>query len=304
MKKALSIFFLLLSLLALKNKAYAETPIDACINFNKAGDYKRAIEAGKLAVKKYPKNSDAYYCLGRAYFNIGELKLAYENMKKAESLTNKKEDLMHIYNKIGLILYKMGNLDDALLYQEKSLSLAKELNDTKGQATVLIDIANIYLSKRELDKAVNYYNQSLDLQTGEKEKANIYLIIAAILLIKGDYQKTFENLQKAIEMFEKSGDYRNASMVKLNLGAFYIRVKDYNNAEKYLSEGLEGVKNVGDKHWEAMGYKFFGMLYRDKGDKKTAKEYYVRAYDLFKSIKAEKDAQGVLNEMKELDKSN
>jgi hypothetical protein len=46
------------------------------------------------------------------------------------------------------------------------------------------------------------------------------------------------------------------------------------------------------------------MLYRDKGDKKTAKEYYARAYDLFKSIEAEKDAQSVLNEMKELDKSN
>jgi hypothetical protein len=59
MKKALStlsIFFLLLSLLAFKNTAYAETPIDACFNFNKTGDYKRAIKAGKLAVKKYPKD--------------------------------------------------------------------------------------------------------------------------------------------------------------------------------------------------------------------------------------------------------
>ena len=303
MRKALSIFILSLGFLAFENLAFAETPLDACWNFNKAGDYKRAIEAGKLAVKKYPKNSDAYYCLGEAYFNTGELKLAYENMKKAESLASNKEDLMHIYNKIGLILDKMGNLDDALLYQNKSLSLAKELNDTKGQAIALKGIANICLSKRDLDKAVNYYNQSLDLQTDEKEKANIYLTIAAILLIKGDFQKTFENLQKAIEMFEKSGDYYHASMVKLDLGAFYIRVKDYNNAEKYITEGLEGVKKAGDKYWEAMGYKFFGLLYRDKGDKKTAKEYYARAYDLFKSIEAEKDAQAILNEMKELDKS-
>jgi tetratricopeptide (TPR) repeat protein len=105
-------------------------------------------------------------------------------------------------------------------------------------------------------------------------------------------------------MFEKSGDYHHASMVKLDLGAFYIRVKDYNNAERYITEGLEGVKKVGDKYWEAMGYKFFGMFYRDKGDKKTAKEYYARAYDLFKSIKAEKDAQSVLSDMKKLDEAN
>jgi hypothetical protein len=42
----------LLSLLAFKNIAYAQREIDACSTFIKAGDYKRAIEVGKLAVKK------------------------------------------------------------------------------------------------------------------------------------------------------------------------------------------------------------------------------------------------------------
>jgi len=126
MKRALSIFFLLLSLLAFKNIAYAQQEIDACFNFNNAGDYKRAIEAGKSAVKEYPYNSEAYRCLGEAYYNVGELKLAYENMKKAESLTNNKKDLMYIYNQIGMILKGMGYLDDALLYYSRSLSLAIE----------------------------------------------------------------------------------------------------------------------------------------------------------------------------------
>ena len=74
-------------------------------------------------------------------------------------------------------------------------------------------------------------------------------------------------------------------------------MKDYENAEKYLSEGLEGVKKVGDKYWEATGYEYLGRLYRDKGDKKTAKEYFTLAYNLYKSIGAEGDAQSVLNEM-------
>jgi hypothetical protein len=53
MRKALSIFFLLLSLLAFKNIAYAQQEIYKCMVFNKAGDYKKAIEFGKLAVQKY-----------------------------------------------------------------------------------------------------------------------------------------------------------------------------------------------------------------------------------------------------------
>jgi tetratricopeptide (TPR) repeat protein len=302
MKKALSIFLLLLSLLTFKNIAYAETPLDACWNFNKAGDYKRAIEAGKLAVKKDPNSVGAYYCLGNAYYNVGELKLAYENMKKAESLTNNKKDLMYIYNQIGMILDGMGYLDDALLYYSRSLSLAKDLGNTDMQATLLNNIALIYENKGELDKALSYYEESLSLMTNEKYKAPTYNNIAIIYYKKGDYQKTVEYSQKAIEIDEKYGDYHNVSMHKLNLGAFYIKMKDYENAEKYLSEGLEDVKKIGDKYWEATGYEYFGRLYGDKGDKKTAKEYYTRAYNLFKSIGAEGDAKSILNEMKELDK--
>jgi len=303
MRKILSIFFLLLGLLAFKNISYAETPIDACVNFIKAGDYKRAIEAGKLAVKKYPKNSDAYFCLGSAYYNVGELKLAYENMKKAESLTNNKEDLMYISNRIGMILEKMGYLDDALVYYVASLILAKDLGNTDMQATLLNNIANVFYSKGELDKALSYFEESLSLKTNEKDKAVTYNNISTIYYYKGDYRRSVEYSQKAIEIGEKYGDYHGVSKHKLNLGDTYRKMKDYENAEKYLSEGLEGVKKVGDKYWEAYGYWYFGLLYRDKGDKKTAKEYFTRAYNLFKSIGAEGDAQGVLNEIKKLDEA-
>jgi tetratricopeptide (TPR) repeat protein len=187
--------------------------------------------------------------LGEAYFNIGELKLAYENMKKAESLTNNKEDLMHIYNQIGSILQCMGYLDDTLLYFSRSLSLAKDLGNTDMQATLLNNIAGIYNDKGKLDKALSYYEESISLRTDEKAKAAIYNNIGDIYYKKGDYQKTVEYLQKAIEIAERYGDYHSASIGKLNLGEAYRKMEDYENAEKYLFEGLEGIKKVGDKYW-------------------------------------------------------
>jgi tetratricopeptide (TPR) repeat protein len=56
-----------------------------------------------VAVEKYPNNPNAHFCLGVSYYAIGEFRLALEHMKKAESLTSDKEDLMYIYNQIGLI---------------------------------------------------------------------------------------------------------------------------------------------------------------------------------------------------------
>ena len=304
MKRAISLLFIILSLLAFKNFAFAQQEVNACFNFYDAGDYRRSIEAGKVAVQKYPNNPYAHLCLGKSYGTVGEFKLALEHLKKAESLTSDKEILMYIYGWIGLIYYRMDYLEDALLYFSRSLSLARDMGNKSMQASALNNIAGIYKDKGELDKALDYYEESLRLKTDEKEKATTYNNIAIIYGNKGDYQKAVEYFQKAIETSERYGDYHGASMRKLNLGEVYRRMKDYENAEKYLLEGLEGVKKVGDKYWEAMGYKYFGMLYRDKGDKKTAKEYYARAYDLFKSIEAEKDAQGVLNDIKKLDESN
>ena len=275
-----------------------------CFNYLNTGDYEKAIEVGKLAVQKYPENPMAYFYLGEAYYKVGEFKLAYENMKKAESLTNDKEDLMYIYNKIGLILLSMGNLDDAILYFMKSLISAKELNNIDMQASILNNIANVYSIKGKLDKALSYYEESLNLESNEKEKAPTYNNIALIYFKKGDYQKAIQYFQKAIEIAEKYGDYHSVSVYKLNLGDAYRKMKDYENAEKYLFEGLEGVKKIGDKYWEAMGYWYFGWLYEDKRDKKTAREYYTRAYNLFKSIEAEGYAQSVLNEIENLDESN
>lgn len=288
MKKALSIFFLLLSLLAFKNTAYARSEIDACFNFNTAGDYKRAIEAGQLAIKKYPYNADAYYCLGLAYLNVGELKLAYENMKKALSLTNDEEDLMYTYNLIGMILATMGYLDDALLNYSRSLSLARDLGNTHMQAALLSNIAEIYNNKGELDKALSYCEESLNLTTNEKEKATTYNNIAIIYNEKGDYQKAIKYFHKAIEIDEKYGDYLRVSIDKLNLGNTYRQIKDYENSEKYLAEGLEGVKEVGDKYWEATGYKYLAWLYEDEGDKKKRQKKTINGHTIYMNLSEQK----------------
>jgi tetratricopeptide (TPR) repeat protein len=302
MKKAFSLLFIILSLLAFKNFSFAWPEVDACFNFRKAGDYRRAIEAGKIAVKKYPNNLHAHGCLAMSYYEIGELKLALEHMKKAESLASDKRSLMQVYNWLGLIYSGMGYLDDAILYYNRSLSLARSLGDRRGQAAVLSNIARIYRDKGELDKALGYFEESLRLTTDEKEKAIIYNNIGIIYGNKGDYQKAVEYIQKAIKIKERYGDYHEASISRLNLGSIYRKMKDYEKAEKYILEGLEGLKKVGDKYWEAVGYHYLGWLYTDKGDKKTAKDYLTRAYNLFKSIGAEGDAKEVLSDIRELEK--
>ncbi len=265
------------------------------IPYFNAGDYQRAIEAGKQAVKLNPTNPDAYFCLGRAYTRTGQIDLAIENLKKAEIYAKSDKDLMYIYNWLGKNYDNKGDLDNALLYYSRSLDLAKKLRDRKGEATMLNNIAGIFHKKGELDKALIYYEESLRLKTDEIDKAPTYNNIANIYSDKGNYEKAIEYLKKALDIEERYGKYHGSGQTMLNLGNAYRNIKDYKNAKFYLEEGLKRVQKVGDKYWEGTGYEYLGHYYKDLGDKKLAREYYNKAFEIFTSIGAQSDALATLS---------
>jgi len=251
----------------LQTTAFAQTYVERCMDYYDAGDYKRAIEEGKKAVRFYPNNFDAHFCLGASYWKVGELDLALSSMKNAEKFALSKEDLSFVYHYLGSIYDYKGDLDNALFYYSKSLSLSRELGDKEGEASALGGIANVYRSKGDLDKALDYYEQSLKLKTDEKDKASALNNIALIYDDKGDFPKAVEYFKKAIEIFERVGNYHGSGIVMLNLGDTYRKMKDFKNAWYYLNEGLNRVTKVGDKYWEAVAYRYFGHYYLDKGDR-------------------------------------
>jgi tetratricopeptide (TPR) repeat protein len=79
----------------------------------------------------------------------------------------------------------------------KSLNLAKNLGNRKYEATALNNMALIFYDKGELDKALEYYKESLRLKTDEKGKATTYNNIALIYEDKRDYEKAIEYYKKS-----------------------------------------------------------------------------------------------------------
>ncbi len=288
-------------LVFLHTTAFAQIYVERCANYYNAGDYKRAIEEGKKAVKLYPKNFYAHFCLGMSYLKVGELDLALSNMKNAEKLAISKEDLPAVYNLLGLIYSNKGDLDNALFYYSKHLSLSRELGDKRGEASALNNIAGVYRSKGDLDKALDYLEQSLRLKTDEKDKVTTLNNIATIYTDKGNFTKAVEYFKKSIEISERVGDYHGGGQTMLNLGDTYRQMKDFENAWYYLNEGLKRVTKVGDKYWETYAYLYFGHYYRDTGDKKKAKEYYEKSLELAKAIGSDKLASHTIDALNKLE---
>lgn len=281
---AVSVIALVLMLVAVTT-AWAGPDLDACNNFNKAGDYSRAIASGKLAVKAEPRNPGSFFCLGNAYYSSGELKLALPEMQQAERLATGKADLMYIYNFLGLILNGMGDKEQALQQYNRSLTLAKELFNKEQEATALNNVAGIFKDRGQLDHALEYYNKAVKL-TSEDKNATIYNNIAMVYERKGDYQKALEYLKKSIAIDERNGDYHSQARTLLNLGGTYRNMGQFQDAQEALFSGLEKIRKVKDANWEAVAHRYIGWLYQDMGSLPLARKWFKTAIDIFTRIGA------------------
>jgi tetratricopeptide (TPR) repeat protein len=99
-----------------------EEMIKKCREAIENGDLIRAVELGKQAIEMDPNSFDAYFCLGVAYYGMGDIEKALENFKKAKELAISKEELATVYQHTGEALIDIDRLDDALIYFNRSFN--------------------------------------------------------------------------------------------------------------------------------------------------------------------------------------
>jgi len=247
-----------------------------CANFLDAQNYQKALQIGLEAVRAEPDNVWSYVCVGISYDYLGHYRQAIKYFKIAEKYAVSKNALAIVYNWEGSVYDNIGDLNNALLYDNRALSLAIELGDRNGESDDLNNIASIYQDMGKLDKALEFYKKSLAL-SDEKGKSTTYNNIATIYYQMGDYKKAIEYMRKGIEINQRFGDYYDLASDYLNLGSVYIKIKDFSKAKYYLEQGLSMEKKIGNLRWLGAAYRYLGKLYLAEGEKTLAKQNLEKA---------------------------
>jgi len=82
-----------------------------------------AIEYYRTAVKYDPDNGNRYYDLGFALASAERFSDALKNLAKAEELGCTPENLVQLYNLLGILCFDIGRYDDALVNLNKAEKL-------------------------------------------------------------------------------------------------------------------------------------------------------------------------------------
>ncbi len=224
-------------------RAYIYTQLG--IAYRKTYSLEHALKSFKYAYEIYFRiNSkkemfDIFQNIGNIYFLMGKLNLSNEFYKKALSIKiPDNREFANIMLQFGQIKQRLGNLDIALEYYERAYNAYKEINDIDGISESYKFYSDIYISKGELEVALDYLKDALDLMKQTKNEwkiAKINLRMGKLYQKMGKYDLSYRFLSRSLQVFRIKKDYENGSEAIINLILLLIEINKFDELSILLS---------------------------------------------------------------------
>ncbi len=188
--------------------------------------FNRALEVFKMVDDK-ANISSTYLGIGSLYYNLATG--SYDKKKKQDSVLGDQQ------------------LDSAIFYSKLCINVSAKIGEKRIEAMGYNAIGEVYLTKKEYDRAYFYLNKSLVLR---EEIENVFGILNSLK----------------------------------SLGDYYYKVKDYDNSLVYLKRALALSEEMEtDQVTNAIMFSL-SNTYKDKKNYKLAYEYYEKYSDLKDSL--------------------
>jgi serine/threonine protein kinase len=209
-------------------------------------DYDKAVELYNKAIELEPKNANTYIKLADIYTYKAKNKnqdKAIELYKQAIALGSKDSDA---YYGLGYSFYEKGSFDEAIKNYEECAKLGGNPYNNLG-----LIYANEKYNKKNYDKAVEHFNKSLNLDSGDPLP---YYNLGIVYKKKKDYQKAIDNYKLYLE---KTKDNNEKDTV-LNKEDATKRIKELESLlAKQKLEDLQRISNF--LRMNSNGYSFGGL---------------------------------------------
>lgn len=166
----------------------------------------------------------------------------------------------------------------AIGYARQALTLATEIDDRKGMAAAYNNLGVAYKSQGALDKALEYYLNSLKIYDNLKNKDGVATTksnIGAIYSLKKDYGQAMKYFEEANESFTELGNPEKIVGSLNNLGILHSDLQLYEQSLKYFSQASQLSEKMGKVNSDPLNN--IGNLYFRQGNYQRAAEYYERA---------------------------
>ena len=253
--------------------------IDQAIHLAEANAYK-----GRLAY--------SYFLKARNLMKKGELESGKSNFERSRILYEQKGDkagIFKVYLYLGDYLSEDQKVNEAIEYFDSAKQYLDNRN-TEQVSDFNYRLGNFFWYQGQIKKARNYYALNLENAIKSGDSTQYYYALADLGSIYNDLglpDSAVYCLKLAIPKIEQI-DKIWAACLKGCLGTCYKSLGDCKNAIKYLKEGLDQAKSMGDDAFDCSSYADLAICYLQEGDLEKGMYYNDLAISLINDAKDSK----------------
>ncbi|WP_455392790.1 tetratricopeptide repeat protein [[Eubacterium] cellulosolvens] len=178
-------------------------------------------------------------------------------------------------------------------FSTRFVAVLEELPEEQVALTEWVDIlmlkARLYFIIGEWDKAIEFFNQSIEICSEinrDDSKAMALITLGHILEEQNLIDEALERFQQSLEIGKKIKNDRILSEAKRGIGRYHWRKREYKNAEKYYKDSLKTLKRINDQKIIGATYIDLGNIYLESGNYNQAKEYLNMALKYLEKVDA------------------
>jgi len=256
-----------------------------------------SLKANYERAKTFGEKFDALRDLAKVTMNVNPLqadeygKKLIEMAEESRERTRIVEAYLENGRRCGFFAGRKEYLNKAIDYFNKGLTVAKEnkLDAEKGAAQ--LELATIYLTIPDLDKATSYVNEAnsiLSVLDNDSLKVLANITLGNVSLRKNEKILSLRAYLKALQMAEDLKNHNLMRAADLALSGFYTSIDANDKAIDYAMAAYRELDNTHQRsvpYQRAIDMSSIGRLYSNKKNYDMAIYYYERSIAIPDSLK-------------------
>ncbi len=227
--------------------------------FRYQSNYKKAIEYSKKSYNLFEKmgksgeKARVLNSLGNVYKRIGDYEKSVENFLASLKIYKKIEDsvkVSYVMNNLGVLYLEMGEYEKSLEFHLQNLEVRRELNVSNEHVIkTLMNIGAVYRETNENNKAIDYYNEAINLIDENTSKYSQLLLLqnmGDIYQIKRYFKSAKYYYLKALKIEKEIGEQDILIYTLQGLGNVLIMEGNFNEGLSYLLKAFSLAKEQGN----------------------------------------------------------
>jgi len=252
---------------------------------------------------KQVEKVDKYSDRGEEKFAQGDLPLASKEFNRALTLSRAMDyqpGVARQLNNLGAVALEQGDLSRA----RDLFTRAYEVNRSQGNwaeaSTNQANLATVAQQDGDLDEAILHLTQAEEAARWSQDRAalgRVYVRWSGFALDQLDFGRAEAYLKQAKRLARRTPALKAA--VAYQQGRLALARGDTSAAATYLTQALNGDREVQDRAAMAADLFYLGETYRVQGNWSRAFTYYARAFDVYASLGRQTRLQECLTRLRE-----